>query len=124
MTTCGAPPECPKQLEGELARVRHRKTPVTIRRAAADDERILSFVARDADATMMERLGTPLKVRQECLGHRDPRITQMIYTHVASEDSRKVAAQFGEAVWGILDLNGRKKENGSGVEPPKPFVIT
>jgi hypothetical protein len=26
-------------------------------------------------------------------------------------------------VWGILDANGRKKENGLGVEPPKPFVV-
>jgi len=78
---------------------------------------------RHANATMMDRLGTPLKVRQERLGHSDSRITQAIYTHVASEDSRKVATQLGEAVWGILDVNGRKKENGSGVEPPKPFLI-
>ena len=78
---------------------------------------------RHANATMMDRLGTPLKVRQERLGHSDPYVTQAIYTHVASEDSRKVAAQLGEAVWGILDANGRKKENGSGLEPPKPFVV-
>lgn len=78
---------------------------------------------RHANATMMDRLGTPLKVRQERLGHSDPRITQAIYTHVASEDSRRVAAQLGEAVWGILDANGRKKENGSGAEPPKPLFL-
>ena len=60
---------------------------------------------RHANATMMDRLGTPLKVRQERLGHSDSRITQAIYTHVASEDSRRVAAQLGEAVWGI---SGRK----------------
>ena len=78
---------------------------------------------RHANATMMDRLGTPLKVRQERLGHSDPHITQAIYTHVASEDSRRVAAQLGDAVWGILDANGRKNKNGSGVEPPKPFVV-
>jgi len=72
---------------------------------------------------MMDRFGTPLKVRQERLGHSDPRITQAIYTHVASEDSQRVAAQLGEAGWGILDANGRKNENRSGVEPPKPFSI-
>ena len=72
----------------------------------------------------MDRLSTPLKIRQERLGHSDPRITQTIYTHVVSEDSRIVAAQLGEAVWGILDANGRKKGNGSGVEPPKPLVIS
>jgi hypothetical protein len=72
---------------------------------------------------MMDRFGTPLKVRQERFGHSDPRITHAIYTHVASEDSLRVAAQLGEVVWGILDANGRKNENGSGVEPPKPFVV-
>jgi CheY-like chemotaxis protein len=72
---------------------------------------------------LLAQLGTPLKVRQERLGHSDPHITHAIYTHVASEDSRRVAAQLGEVVWGILDANGRRKENGSGVEPPKPFVI-
>ena len=80
-------------------------------------------VFRHANATMMDRFGTPLKVLQERLGHSDPRITQAIYTHVASEDSRRVAALLGDAVWGILDVSGRKKENGSGVEPPKPFSI-
>ena len=65
---------------------------------------------RHASATMMDRLGTPLKVRQERLGHSDPRITQNVYTHVASEDSRKVAAQIGDAVWGVLDADGRKSK--------------
>ena len=78
---------------------------------------------RHANATMMDRLGTPLKVRQERLGHNDPRITQAIYTHVASEDSRRVAAQLGQAVWGILDANGRKKGNGLEVESSKPLYL-
>ena len=78
---------------------------------------------RHANGTMMDRLGTPLKVRQERLGHSDPRITQAIYTHVASEDSRRVAAQLGEAIWGILDVNGRKKGNGLEGSTSKPFVI-
>jgi len=38
---------------------------------------------RHANATMKDRFGTPLKVRQERLGHSDPGITQAIYTHVA-----------------------------------------
>ena len=79
---------------------------------------------RHANATMMDRLGTPLKIRQERLGHSDSRITQTIYTHVVSEDSRRVAAQLGEAVWGILDASGRKNENGSGVEPPSRLEST
>jgi hypothetical protein len=44
------------------------------------------------------------------LGHSDPRITQTIYTHIVSEDSRKVAAQLGDLVWGVLDADGRNKE--------------
>ena len=78
---------------------------------------------RHANATMMDRLGTPLKVRQEQLGHSDPRITQTVYTHVASEDSRRVAAQLGEAVWGILDANGRKKEEDLEGSTSKPLAI-
>jgi len=78
---------------------------------------------RHANATMMDKLGTPLKVRQERLGHSDPRMTQGICTHVASEDSRKVAAQLGESVWGILDANGRENRNGSEGASSKPFQI-
>jgi hypothetical protein len=62
-----------------------------------------SSYSRRANATMMDRLGTPLKVRQEPLGRSDPLIMQAIHTHIASEDLRKVAAQLGEAVWGVLD---------------------
>src|SRR5262249_12682561 len=47
----------------------------------------------DANATMLDRLGAPLKVKQERLGHSDSRTTQATYRHVASEDSRKVATQ-------------------------------
>ena len=45
------------------------------------------------------------------------------YTHVISEDGKRIAAQLGNAVWGILDASWTEKENGSGAEPPKPFVI-
>ncbi len=46
-----------------------------------------------------------------------------IYVHVASDDSRRVAAQLGEAVWGILDANGRKKGNGSEGASSEPLLI-
>ena len=42
---------------------------------------------------------------------------------VISEDGRRIAAQLGNAVWGILDASWTEKENGSRVESPKPFVI-
>ena len=43
----------------------------------------------------MDRLGVPLKVRQQRLGHSDPRLTLGVYTHVASEDDAKIAGQLG-----------------------------
>ena len=51
---------------------------------------------RHANSSLMDRLGTPVKVRQQRLGHSDPNITLGIYTHVASEDDRRIAAQLGE----------------------------
>jgi hypothetical protein len=33
------------------------------------------------------------------------------------------AAQLGKAVWGVLDPSWTLKENGSGVEPPKPLYL-
>ena len=51
---------------------------------------------RHANETMMDRLSVPLKVRQERLGHSDPRMTLGTYTHVASADDRRIAEQLGE----------------------------
>jgi hypothetical protein len=42
---------------------------------------------------------------------------------VISEDGKRIAAQLGNAVWGVLDAIGRKRRNGSGVEPPKPLYL-
>jgi integrase len=79
---------------------------------------------RHANATLMSSFGASQKLRQQRLGHADGwPVTESIYTHVISEDGKRVAAQLGNAVWGILDPNGPRKENGSGVEPPKPFVV-
>lgn len=74
---------------------------------------------RHTNSTLMDRLAVPLKVRQQRLGHSDPSLTLGVYTHVTSEDDVRVAAQLDA----ILRPNAPKKENGSGVEPPKPFVI-
>ena len=46
-----------------------------------------------------------------------------IYTHVISEDGRRIAAQLGKAVWGVLDPSWTLKENSSGVESPKPLYL-
>jgi integrase len=64
----------------------------------------------------MDRLGVPLKLRQQRLGHSDSSLTLDVYTHVASEDDERFAEQ--------LDVILRpKKENGSGVESPKPLYL-
>jgi integrase len=64
---------------------------------------------RHANETFMDRLGVPLKVRQQRLGHSDSRLTLGVYTHVASEDDVKIAGQLGR----ILHPSGpTNKEKG------------
>jgi hypothetical protein len=41
---------------------------------------------RRANATLMDRLNVPMKIRQQRLGHSDPRITLGTYTYLASSD--------------------------------------
>jgi len=55
---------------------------------------------RHANASLMDRLKVPVKVRQERLGHSDPRMTLGVYTHVASEDDLRIASQLGKAISG------------------------
>ncbi len=74
---------------------------------------------RHANSTLMDRLGVPLKVRQQRLGHSDSSLTLDVYTHVASEDD----VRFAEQLDVILRPNAPTKGNGSGVEPPKPLYL-
>lgn len=79
---------------------------------------------RHANATMMNSLGASFKLRQQRLGHAaGSPVTDGIYTHIVSEDAKRIAAQLGDAVWGISDVNGREKRNGLEVAAPKPFQI-
>ena len=57
---------------------------------------------RHGNATLMDRLGVPMKVRQQRLGHSDAKMTLGTYTHIASEDDVSIAERLG----GILDPNG------------------
>jgi integrase len=50
---------------------------------------------RHGNATVLDSLNTPIKVRQERLDHVDPNTT-MNYTHLVSEDDRMLAAKLGE----------------------------
>jgi integrase len=82
------------------------------------------YIFRHGNATLMSSFGAPQKLRQQRLGHADGSpITETVYTHVISEDGKRVATQLGEAVWGKLGARWTEKENGLGVESPKPLVI-
>jgi integrase len=74
---------------------------------------------RHTNSTLMDRLGVPLKVRQQRLGHSDSSLTLDVYTHVASEDDVRFAAQLD----GILHPLAPKKENGPEVESSKPLYL-
>jgi integrase len=65
---------------------------------------------RHFSASMMDRLNTPLKLRQQRLGHTDAEMTLGVYSHVAREDDLRIAAQLGE----ILDPSG-PLQKGKGV---------
>src|SRR5215469_2551667 len=49
---------------------------------------------RHGNASALDHLGAPMRVRQDRLGHVDPKTT-MQYTHAVSTDERKVAEQLG-----------------------------
>ena len=49
---------------------------------------------RHGNATLLDSLHAPMKVRQERLGHASAETT-MGYTHLISEDDRKIAAELG-----------------------------
>jgi integrase len=79
---------------------------------------------RHANATLMNSFGASQKLRQQRLGHAEGSpVTETIYTHVISEDGKRIAAQLGKAIWGVLDPSWTLKENGSGVEAPKPLYL-
>jgi integrase len=64
---------------------------------------------RHANAALMDRFSVPMKVRQQRLGHSDPRVTLDIYTHVVGEDARSAAKQLGQVVWaGFRPLTASK----------------
>ena len=90
---------------------------------------------RHTNSTLMDRLSVPLKVRQERLGHSDSSLTLDVYTHVASEDDVRIAAQLDAILRGgasgeekvqtdvVLRPNAPKKGNGSEVESSKPLYL-
>lgn len=69
---------------------------------------------RHANASLMDRLSAPMRVRQDRLGHADPAFTMRVYTHLGSEDSRQIAEALGEAIHaGVLRPIGSVREGQS-----------
>jgi integrase len=78
---------------------------------------------RHANATLMNSFGASFALLQQRLGHAaGSPITDAIYTRVISEDAKRVAAQLGDAVWGISYANGRENEKGLEVAASKPLI--
>ncbi len=57
--------------------------------------RVVVGTIRHGNATVLDKLHTPMALRQERLGHEDPKTT-MGYTHVVTEDGRRVAEELGK----------------------------
>jgi integrase len=68
-------------------------------------------------ASIMDRLAVPLKLRQQRLGHSDPRLTLSVYTHVASEDDVRLANKLGELLdpAEMLDSVGPAAQKGKAL---------
>lgn len=50
---------------------------------------------RHANAAILDKLNVPMKVRQERLGHSDPRLTLGTFTHSEDEERRRAAVELG-----------------------------
>jgi integrase len=46
---------------------------------------------RHGQATLLDQVNAPMKIRQKRMGHTDARITLGVYTHTAPIDERRVA---------------------------------
>lgn len=78
---------------------------------------------RHGNETLMDRVGAPLKLRIQRLGHSHPRFTLNVYTHVASEDDERVAAQLGELISGIPCPSLPKSKNEGVVRFGQPLAV-
>jgi len=69
---------------------------------------------RHGNASLLDHLHAPMRVRQDRLGHADPRTT-MGYTHVIGDDDRRVAEQLG-GFFAQVCSNLLKNEKGLSTE--------
>lgn len=70
---------------------------------------------RHTNGSLMDRLQTPMKVRQERLGHAaGSNITMVVYTHTVSADDRKVAEELGAILRPGCGQTAQEKAFASG----------
>jgi integrase len=70
---------------------------------------------RHGNATLLDRIGAPMAIRQSRLGHVDPETT-MGYTHLVTADERALAHELGK----ILHVNERNGQD----KGPAPKMLT
>ena len=71
---------------------------------------------RHGNATMLDRIGAPMAVRQSRLGHVEEETT-MAYTHLVSADERAVANKLGKIILHANERSGQSKG-------PAPKMLT
>ena len=69
---------------------------------------------RHGNATALDQLNAPMKVRQERLGHVDPRTT-MGYTHLVSADDQRIAAELGGFFAQVCSNDEGGTNTGTGI---------
>jgi len=87
-------------------------------KSGLDIERCGLHAFRHANATLMDRLNVPLKLRQQRLGHSDAEMTLGVYSHVSREDDKRIAGQLGK----ILDPIGPILKNEGAASLKQPLV--
>ncbi len=70
---------------------------------------------RHGNATLLDRIGAPMAVRQNRLGHADAQTT-MDYTHTVTADERRIAVELGK----ILHVTARSEQE----KGPAPEALT
>ena len=85
----------------QVDHVRQKKLEPLLNRLGIERKGLHAF--RHFNATMLDRLNAPVKLRQERLGHSDPRVTLGMrnkggYTHIVSEDDARISEQLGSVL--------------------------
>jgi hypothetical protein len=71
----------------------------------------------------MSSFCAPQNLRQQRLGHAaGSPVTESVYTHVISDDGKRIAAQLGDAVWGVLDASWTGKKNAQKWKLPSRCI--